>query len=171
MKRLLLCALLALTACREEVAEAPDPVPLTEDALSHFCQMNVAEHGGPKGQIHLKGLPVPIYFAQVRDLVAYLKSPERDAEITAIYVSDMGVAANWADPGAENWIDAGAAHFVIGAGVAGGMGAPEIVPFADEAAATAFIARYGGTSVRLDDIPDDAALAPVDLDTPLETPA
>ena len=54
MRRLALIALLVLAACKEELAEAPDPVDLTPDALSYFCQMNVAEHGGPKGQIHLK---------------------------------------------------------------------------------------------------------------------
>ncbi|MFD3191488.1 nitrous oxide reductase accessory protein NosL [Sedimentitalea sp. HM32M-2] len=163
--------LLALAACREEQVEAPEPAAMTEEALSHFCQMNVAEHAGPKGQIHLKGLPAPIFFAQVRDLVAYLKSPERDADITAIYVSDMGAALNWHEVGSDNWIAAESAQFVIEAGVAGGMGAPEIVPFGTTEAAQDFVRRYGGRIVALDAIPDAAALAPVDLDTPLEDPA
>lgn len=91
MKRLILAAALVLSACQEKEAKVPPAaVELTEAALSYFCQMNVAEHGGPKGQIHLDGFPAPLFFAQVRDLAAYLKSPERDAEITAIYVSDMG---------------------------------------------------------------------------------
>ncbi|SFU20186.1 nitrous oxide reductase accessory protein NosL [Sedimentitalea nanhaiensis] len=172
MKRaLLFLALVALAACREELAEAPPPSPMTDEALSFFCQMNISEHAGPKGQIHLKGMPGPIFFAQVRDLVAYLKSPERDAEITAIYVSDMGAAQNWREVGHENWISAESAHFVIDAGVAGGMGAPEIVPFANAGAAQDFAARYGGSIVALSAIPDAAALAPVDLDTPLEDPA
>ena len=174
MRSLVLIALLtplALAACKEEQAAAPDPVELTDVALSYFCQMNVAEHGGPKGQIHLQGYPAPIFFAQVRDLVAYVKSPERDADIIAIYVSDMSVAPSWQNPGTTNWISAEDATFVVESNVAGGMGAPEIVPFGDAAGAETFILKYGGNAVTLNDIPDDAALGPVDLDLALETPA
>lgn len=167
----LLITLLGLAACKEEAAKAPPPpVAMTDLALSHFCQMNVSEHGGPKGQIHLEGYPGPLFFAQVRDLVAYLKSPERDAQITAVYVSDMGKAPSWQSPGASNWITAEEATFVVGAPVAGGMGAPEIVPFADSAQAAAFVARYGGKALLLSDIPDEAAIGAVDLEQPLETP-
>lgn len=166
-----IAALLALAACKEDEAAAPPPpAALTETALSYFCQMNIAEHGGPKGQIHLDGHEQPLFFAQVRDLVAYLKSPERDAQITAVYVSDMGRAGSWENPGPENWTAAGTAIFVVGAEVAGGMGAPEIVPFADAAEAAGFIARYGGRALPMSDIPDDAALGPVDLERILETP-
>ncbi|MCG7520992.1 nitrous oxide reductase accessory protein NosL [Ruegeria sp. Ofav3-42] len=171
MKRLCLITLIALSACKEEVAKAPDPVDLTPDALSFFCQMNIAEHGGPKGQIHLEGYPAPLFFAQVRDMVAYLKSPERDAEITAVYVSDMSVAPNWRQPGISNWIDADSATFVVGSNVAGGMGAREVVPFSSPDDANAFIDQYGGSALPLSDIPDSEVLGPVDLDLPLETPA
>lgn len=172
MKRLLLIAALALTACQEEEAKAPPPpIDLTQEALSFFCQMNVSEHGGPKGQIHLEGFPVPLFFAQVRDLVAYLKSPERDAEITAIYVSNMSVAPSWAAPGIDNWVAAETALFVVGAPVAGGMGAPEIVPFADADAANDFANTYGGEVLSLNKIPDDAVFGPIDLDQTLETPS
>jgi len=163
-------AVLALAGCREEIA-APAPVDMTEEAVSFFCQMDVLTHGGPKGQVHLEGMPAPLFFAQVRDMVAYLKAPERDARITATYVSDMGAAPSWSDPGIGNWIAADAAVFVVEAGVAGGMGAPEIVPFADRAAADAFIARYGGRAVPLADIPAAAALGAVDMDAQLETPS
>ncbi len=171
MRYLALIALVAIAACKEEVVEAPDPVDLTPDALSFFCQMNIAEHGGPKGQIHLEGYPTPLFFAQVRDMVAYLKSPERDARITAVYVSDMSVAPSWRQPGISNWIDAEGASFVVGANVAGGMGAREVVPFGDPAAAQGFIEEYGGTALPLSDIPDTEVLGPVDLDLALETPA
>ncbi|KPA23651.1 NosL [Shimia sp. SK013] len=168
---LLLCSALALSACKEDQAKAPPPpVPLTQEALSFFCQMNVAEHGGPKGQIHLDGFPAPLFFAQVRDLVAYLKSPERDAQIVGVYVSDMGAAATWAQPGIENWIPADTAHFVVGAKVAGGMGAQEIVPFLSSEDAVAFASKWGGTIEILDTIPDGAALGPADLTQNLESP-
>lgn len=171
MRHLALITLVALAACKEEVAEAPAPVDLTSDALSYFCQMNIAEHGGPKGQIHLNGYPAPLFFAQVRDMVAYLKSPERDAEITAVYVSDMGAAPSWRQPGNSNWIAADGATFVVGADVAGGMGAREVVPFSEPSDADAFILRYGGSASHLTDIPDAEVLGPVDLDLFLETPS
>ena len=162
MKRLLIAVLL-LTACKDEVVEMPDPVAMTDEALGHFCLMQLDQHPGPKAQIHLAGLPDPIFFAQVRDALAYVKGPERDAEIRAIYVSDMGAATSWAVPGPENWTDATAAHFVVGADVTGGMGAPEIVPFFDVGAARAFAADKGGEVMTLDAIPPEAVLAPVDF--------
>ncbi|WP_415182358.1 nitrous oxide reductase accessory protein NosL [Phaeovulum sp.] len=166
----MIALLAAVAACQPDTAPPPEPVTMTEDALGYFCQMNIADHGGPKGQIHLKGLPQPLFFPQVRDLVAYLKGPEREADITAVYVTDMGVAPSWAFPGNDNWTLAETAVFVVDAGVRGGMGAPEIVPFADRQAAQEFIARYGGTPMSLNEIPDDAALGPVDLDAELEDP-
>lgn len=172
--RLLLITALAfgLAACKEDTAMAPPPpADLTEEALSYFCQMNIANHGGPKGQIHLEGHPQPLFFAQVRDMVAYLKGPERDGEIVAIYVSDMGAAANWETPGISNWIPANDARFVVGAPVAGGMGAPEIVPFAKNDDAEVFIAKYGGQSMPLEEIPDESALGAVDFEQKLETPS
>ncbi len=165
MKKTLLILLL-LTACKEEVAEVPDPMPMTEKALSHFCQMQVAEHGGPKAQIHLDGLQQPIFFAQVRDALAYLRSPERTAPVSATYVSDMGAAISWDEPGVENWISLDAAVLVMGADLAGGMGAPEIAPFAEVAAAAEFVAAHGGMIIPLDDIPDEAVLGPVELQLP-----
>ena len=171
MKHIALIALVALAACKEELAEAPAAVTMTEDALSHFCQMHIAEHPGPKGQVHLDGMTDPIFFAQVRDLMAYLKSPERDAKVLAVYVSDMGAAGGWDAVAPDNWIAAPEAVFVINAGVAGGMGAPEIVPFATAEAAEDFAATYGGTVVGYDAIPDDVAIGPVDMDQELVNPA
>ena len=168
MKRLVL-ALLLLAACREEEAVVPDPISLTDRAVSHYCMMNLSEHGGPKAQIHLTGYPAPLFFAQVRDALAYLKGPERDAEIAVVYVSDMARAASWDRPGADNWIQAHAAHFVVGADVTGGMGAPEIVPFGDETRARDFAAEKGGRVLTLDGIAPELVLAPVDMSGATET--
>ncbi|PYG28902.1 nitrous oxide reductase accessory protein NosL [Pelagimonas varians] len=172
MKPLLLAlAVLALSACQEEEAKAPPPpVEMTQEALSFFCQMNISDHGGPKAQLHLEGYPQPIFFAQVRDMVAYVKSPERDAKIIAIYVSDMNLAPSWDLPGTTNWITAEGAQYVVGAPVRGGMGAPEIVPFGNYEGAEAFVTKYGGQVLKMSEIPDDAALGAVDLAQVLETP-
>lgn len=162
MKRALLFAL-ALAACQDEVTQITDAVPLTPETVGHFCQMNLLEHEGPKGQVHLEGLPgAPLFFSQVSDTVAYLRLPEQSHTILAIYVSDMGApASSWADPGAANWIEATSAHFVVGADITGGMGAPEIVPFADLADANAFAAERGGEVMALSAIPDSAVIAPM----------
>lgn len=162
MKRALLFAL-ALAACQEELAQNTDPLPLNPETVGHFCQMNLLEHEGPKGQVHLEGLPgTPLFFSQVSDTVAYLRLPEQSHPILAIWVADMGApGATWADPGADNWIDARTASYVVGAAIEGGMGAPEVVPFSDPAAAKAFAARHGGNIMGLDAIPDSAVLAPV----------
>lgn len=162
MKRLLLATLL-LAACREDAAEIPEPVTMTAEATSHYCLMQIDEHPGPKAQIHLAGLPDPIFFAQVRDALAYVKGQERDGDILAFYVSDMGAAPKWESPGRDNWTDAGTSHFVVGADVTGGMGAPEIVPFATFADAEAFARRKGGQVMTLAEIPAATVLAPVDV--------
>ncbi len=161
MRRALLFAL-ALAACQEEATQNTDPVNLTAETIGYFCQMNLLEHEGPKGQAHLEGLPgAPLFFSQVRDAVAYLRLPEQSHVILAVYVSDMGApGATWADPGANNWIDATTAHYVVGADVEGGMGAPELVPFSDLAAAESFVLQHGGSIMGLAAIPDTAVIAP-----------
>lgn len=158
--------LLLLAACKEDVAQAIDPVALTAEAVGHYCQMDLLEHEGPKAQVHLKGLPeAPLFFSQVRDAVAYARLPEQSHPILAIWVNDMGApGATWAEPGAENWIDAASAHYVVGASVEGGMGAPELVPFARQEDAMAFAREKGGSVMDLAAIPDSMVIAPVSGD-------
>lgn len=161
MKKALLLILL-LAACKEEVAQDVTPVALRPDTIGYYCQMTLAEHPGPKGQAHLDGLPgAPLFFSQVRDLLAYARLPERDNRILALWVSDMGASgATWDQPGTTNWIDATKAVYVIDSHVEGGMGAPELVPFADPAKAAGFAAREGGQVVTFDAIPDAAVIPP-----------
>jgi len=163
VKRLAL-VLLLLAGCGEEEAALPGPVRLTAEAVGHYCMMTVLDHEGPKAQIHLEGIPEPIFFVQVRDALAYAKGPERSADLRAIYVSDMGAAPSWAEPGPDNWVLAQGASFVVGGDVRGGMSAPEIVPFSSAEAAARFAARHGGAVRAFADIPDDAVLAPVEID-------
>ena len=160
-----LCALLlALAACREDVAhDLPQPVSLTEEAVGHFCQMELLEHPGPKAQVHLAGLPQPLFFSQVRDAIAYQRMPEQSHAIDVIYVNDMAKAPSWAAPGIDNWIRADEAVYVVGSDAVGGMAAPELVPFADQVAAAALAAERGWTVLPLDAIEDSLVLAPVEF--------
>ncbi|WP_068083751.1 nitrous oxide reductase accessory protein NosL [Polycladidibacter stylochi] len=160
----LLCLL--LTACSsdgEKSTKRPGAVALTADAVSHYCQMNVLEHPGPKAQIHIADAPAPLFFAQVRDAIAFLKSEERPGEVVAVYVSDMGKAKSWEHPGIHNWILAQNAMFVVGAHQAGGMGAPEVVPFGSLEKANLYAARKGGRVMTLKEIPSEAVLGGINL--------
>lgn len=162
---ILLTALLALVACNEdETASRPAPVAMTEEALGHYCQMTLVEHPGPKAQIHLAGMPAPLFFSQVRDAIAYQRMPEQSHAITAIYVNDMAAAPSWEAPGIDNWLLAENALFVVGSDAKGGMAAPELVPFSSRTAAEAFKAERGGAILSLAEIPDAEVLTPVELE-------
>lgn len=159
-----LLSLLLVAGCSSEAAvtAVPDPIELTAEAAGHYCQMIILEHDGPKAQMFLDGMSEPLWFSQVRDGLAYIKSPEQSAEIRVMYVNDMGKAKSWSEPGPLNWIKADDAYFVVGANVVGGMGAPELAPFSDEAKAQEFANEHGGIVQRLGDISAEAVLAPVE---------
>ncbi len=158
---------LAVAGCQEETAQLkPNPVVLTEAAAGHYCQMTVLEHDGPKAQIHFAGNPYPLWFTQVRDAVAFTRLPEEPKDYVAIYVNDMGKAESWTAPGADNWIDVTDAWFVIGSRQAGGMGAPEAIPFGTRQGADVFVTEHGGAIMRFADIPSDYVLSPVVAEEP-----
>lgn len=159
-------ALAALAAC-DDKAEKPAPHTLTDAAIGRYCGMMLTEHEGPKGQILLKGQDDPLWFSSARDAVAFTLLPEEPKDIAAIYVSDMGAAPTWAEPGPDNWTDAKSASFVIGSSAQGGMGGAEAVPFADKAKAETFAARHGGEVVAFEAIPSTYILGD---STPPETP-
>lgn len=164
----LLIFALVLAACKED-AVVPDPHVLTDAATGRYCGMMLVEHDGPKAQILLKGSDDPIWFSSARDAVVFTLLPEEPRDIAAIYVSDMGQAPTWEDPGADNWTDAQTASFVIGSDAQGGMGGNETVPFADRAEAEAFVDEHGGQIVAFDAIPADYVFgSPVFDDEPPE---
>ncbi len=150
-------ALLALVACKDDAAK-PAPHTLTDAAIGHYCGMMLTEHEGPKGQILLKGVDEPVWFSSAHDTVAFTLLPEEPKDIAAIYVSDMGAAPSWAEPGPDNWTDARTASFVVGSDAQGGMGGAEAVPFADKAKAEAFAEAHGGAVFAFDAIPPEAIL-------------
>ncbi|MDX3978437.1 nitrous oxide reductase accessory protein NosL [Shinella sp.] len=164
LRPVLLVAMLALlSACKEEVAHNTTPQDMTPETLGHYCQMNLLEHPGPKAQIFLEGNPAPLFFSQVRDAIVYMRGPEQVAPILAVYVNDMGSAgATWDRPGDGNWITADKAFYVLGSARAGGMGAPEAVPFSSRERADDFVLAEGGRVLTLADITNDMVLAPVE---------
>lgn len=157
----------SLMACSDdEVARvAPPPAELTGEAIGYFCNMIVANHQGPKGHIFLEGQPEPVWFSSVRDTLAFTRLPEESRRIEAIYVNDMA-RASWEQPEAGTWIDARQAWFVVGSARAGGMGAPEAVPFSAREAAEAFATAEGGAVMAFSEVPDSAVLGSEELTRP-----
>lgn len=156
----------ALAAGCGRSASPPPPPPPAEvhaEATGHYCGMLLVDHEGPKGQVHLGSRKDPLWFSSVRDTLAFLRLPEEPRDIAAVYVNDMARAKHWGQPEAGAWVDPRKAWFVIDSDMRGGMGAPEAVPFSDQALAEAFTTTHGGRVVRLGDIPDAYVLGPVDL--------
>jgi copper chaperone NosL len=156
MRRLALAILLLsspLSACRDKQAALPPPQEFSADSTAQFCGMLLSEHGGPKGQIFLRDNAKPLWFASVRDALAFTRMPEMPKAIVAIYVNDMGRARNWDQPEKGTWIEARRAVYVIGSHRRSGMDTDEAVPFSDEAAARRFEAEYSGRIVSFADMP------------------
>ena len=63
-----------------------------------------------------------------------------------------------------NWVDGSDAFYVVGSDAVGGMGAPELVPFAKWDDADAFAKKRGGAVKTLHEIAAEDVLAPVNLD-------
>ena len=164
---LLLAAALAGCEGREE-APMPPPVEAVGEVTGYFCGMLLAEHGGPKGQIHLASREEPVWFSSVRDTVAFTLLAESPKDIAAIYVNDMGRATDWEQPEPGTWVEARSAWFVIGSRRVGGMGLPEAVPFGTETAAASFAAENGGRIARFAEIPEDYVFGTPDLPAPTE---
>ena len=154
-----LASVLVLSGCNEKTAEAPPPpYELTANAIGNYCGMNVLEHAGPKAQIILASLIEPLWFSSARDAFSFTMLPEEPKDIRAIYVSDMGKARSWDEPGPNNWVDAKKAFYVLGSNRKGGMGADETVPFSENSAAEKFAAENGGRVITFAEVPRDYVL-------------
>jgi copper chaperone NosL len=157
-RRLAVLGFLALLAACDEEKAVPPPQELSADDISHYDRMLVVDHAGPKAQIILESRDEPVWFSSVRDAFAFHLLPEEPRDISAIYVTDMGRAQSWENPGPGAWIEAREASYVIGSEMRGGMGAEEPVPFGERAAAEAFAAEHGGEIVGFDGVPDQYIL-------------
>ena len=157
---------LGLAGCKDE-AIIPEPVKLTREAIGQYCNMIVADHPGPKIQVHEKDYDKPVWFSSVRDGLAYLMLPGEAQKVTAVYVHDMGRAASWERPQDEGiWMKAKDAHYVIGSARRGGMGAQEAVPFLKREEAELFTKKHGGTVVDFENIPQSYILGDQDDHAP-----
>lgn len=145
-----------VTACdnKPQGAEKPLPHEFTTQDITFPGRMFVANHKGPKAQLFIGKQPTPLWFSNVRDLFSYTKMAEESQDIKAMYVTDMGRAATWDEPGTGVWIEAKTAYYVISSSRVGGMGGDEAVPFGTETQAKTFIQQYGGRLVRFETMPE-----------------
>lgn len=161
MKRLrlalALAALLSAAACGSGAdSEAPPPPPqaVTLESVGHYCGMALNEHGGPKGQIFIKGRAAPVWFSSIKQVFAYTLLPEEPKAISAIYVNDMGTAGPDGAPDPSVWIDARQAYYVIEGRFIGGMGVEDAMPFSQRERADAFARAHGGRVAAFADVPE-----------------
>jgi copper chaperone NosL len=158
-RRVVLIGMVSLAACKpDKQAALPPPREITNASVGQFCGMGLTEHAGPKGQIFVRDLPDPYWFATVRDAFAFAMLPEMPKAIAAIYVNDMARAQNWDQPEPGTWVEAQRASYVIGSRRRSGMETDEAIPFGDDAAARRFAAANGGRVVSFADMPRDYVL-------------
>jgi copper chaperone NosL len=162
-RRIFLIGLLSLTQCKPDKQDAALPTPreITDASVAQFCGMSLTEHGGPKGQIFVRHLPDPYWFATVRDAFAFAMLPEMPKAIAAIYVSDMARALNWDQPEPGMWLEAHQAFYVIASRRSSGMQTDEAIPFGKDSAARGFAEANGGRIVRFADMPRDYILTAI----------
>lgn len=146
----LLAAALALAACGDGGSPtASAPADFTASTACVLDGMLLAEHPGPKAQIHYEGAAAPEFFCDTVEMFNVYLQPEQVRAVRALYVQDMG-KAEWDAPRGQ-WIDAHGAFYVVGSKRRGSMG-PTIASFADREAATRFAAEYGGQVVAFDEV-------------------
>lgn len=151
----------------EQKAEAPlTPAAITADAVGQYCGMNLSDHPGPKGQVHLRSREKPVWLSSVRDTFAFLMLPDEPKNVRGAFVSDMGgaTAPDAADP--DHWVDAKLAWYVTGSNAPAAMTGAELYPFSREADARAFAQRHGGLVRRFADIRPQEVLGGDDDEMP-----
>lgn len=146
-----LAAALLLAACAGDSADTAGivPVEITRSTASTIDGMLLADHPGPKAQIHYAGQTEPDFFCNTRDMMFVYLAPEALRKVNAIFVQDMG-RADWDEP-LGHWINAREAWFVAGSNRRGSMG-PTLASFADKADAENFTLHYGGEVLHFDQV-------------------
>jgi len=146
-----LAALLLLSACGPDEAALPKPLEPDEQSVAYFCNMNLTEHDGPKGQAFVRGRDKPYWFASAGEAFTFLETELHAHELLVLYVNDVG-QGGWEHPAPGAWIEIHKANFVIGGNIPTAMeeDGPGAVPFSDRAAAEAYAKKIGGTVVDFD---------------------
>jgi copper chaperone NosL len=147
----LISILLLLAACTKEPAAKPPAIEFGREHTCQVCGMIIVDFPGAKGQIHYSKGKYDT-FCSTLDMFLFYLQPDRPADITAVYVNDMG-KADMEHP-VNHWTDATKAVYVYGGDVMGPMG-EAMVPFSDLKAAEAYIKQHGGMALKFNDVTMD----------------
>ncbi len=149
----LLITVLVITGCDQTPQKAATPMEITRDSYCSLDGMLLADHPGPKAQIHY-AQGAPEFFCDTVEMFSLYLQPEQQKRVVALFVHDMG-KTDWEKP-AGQWIDARQAFYVAGSRRRGSMG-PTFASFSDESAARAFVEKEGGKVLRFNEITPDMA--------------
>lgn len=103
--------LFLLAACDRAPDKMAAPVEITRDSYCSLDGMLLADHPGPKAQIHY-AQGAPEFFCDTVEMFSLYLQPEQQKRVTALFVNDMG-KTDWEKP-AGQWIDARQAVYVVG---------------------------------------------------------
>ncbi len=135
-------AALLLAGCSPSATPtAPGPVETDGGTTCVLDGMLLADHPGPKAQIHFADQDTPDFFCDTVEMFHVYLEPEQVRAVRGVFVQDMG-ATSWDEP-RDHWIDAKSAFFVVGSSRRGSMG-PTIASFSSGAAARQFAEQHGG---------------------------
>lgn len=149
---LMLCLIVFIAACSEEVKQEVNTDPVTFNAGDEciVCGMLVTEWPGAKGQSINKQSGETLKFCSTTDLFSWWLQPENKTVKAQIYVHDSA-KVDWDNPSDDYLIDGRDAWYVVGSDLMGAMG-PTLVSFAEESAAQKLADERGGRLLRFDDI-------------------
>jgi nitrous oxide reductase accessory protein NosL len=149
--------------------EPPAPIALSGGKSDDFGGMVIGEHFGPNGQIFYAnnspdGHDNPAWFHTLAATLFpyYFEHKRQDWTAEAVYVTDYSaVDYELTTQGDKTYIsthtaadtfgDAEAMTYVASSRVMGGMGA-DLIPFGDDADASAFVSEHGGRTIEFGDI-------------------
>ena len=151
MKRILILIILFFAACTKGPDEKPPAVEFGREHTCQVCGMIIVDFPGAKAQIHYKKGKYDS-FCSTLDMFLFYLQPDRPADITAVYVNDMGKAD--VEHPVDHWTDATKAIYVYGGDIMGAMG-EAIVPFADIKEAEVYIKQHGGRVIEFNDVTMD----------------
>lgn len=134
--------------CSRGPGAKPLPVELDRTHDCKVCGMIIVDFPGAKAQIHYKNGRYDT-FCSTTDMFLFYLQPDRPANISAIYVNDMGKADKEHPKG--HWIDAKSAFYVRGGDVTGPMG-EAMVPFSDMKDADAYVKKHRGKIIKFEDV-------------------
>lgn len=157
----------AIAGCLGDTDE-PAPVDIGDDAVCDQCGMVIATQPGPVGQAWFdgdapEGRDGPAWFCSSTCTYQYVFDREADGiDATVVYLTDYsavdwstsaedGVAFISAHLGADDVGRAPDLHLVANSDLRGSMG-PDLIGFSGEGDVDEFMAEYGGTSYRHDEV-------------------